>query len=241
VVPPALIARHSLEVKHRVASLEPAETALMASGGKEVGAERQKDFYYFVRDGTLKLREGPIESYLIFCERDLKEGIWENRSLLHTIRPPEIADSIDQLAQLARVSGFISMDLSELTAGEVEDDRLANSATRSVRLTKGIQDVEYILRASRQDTSTLHGVLQAVLGVRCTIEKKRRKWILGNLKVSLDEVESLGTFLEIEGHLGGNRDPKETFDSVLKAERVLGLDRRTRETGGYADMMKPLT
>lgn len=212
----------------------------MASGGKEVGAERQKDFYYFVRSGSLKLREGPVESYLIYCDRGLKEGVWENRSLLHTIRPPEVADSIDQLNQLGRVAGFIAMDLSELTSGEVEDDRMANSATRSVRIAKGIQDVEYVLRSSRQDTSTLHGVLQAVLGVRCTVEKKRRKWMLGNLKVSLDDVDTLGTFLEIEGHIGTGRDPENVYESILKAEKVLGLDRRTRDHAGYADMLKPL-
>jgi adenylate cyclase class IV len=229
----------SLEVKHRVPSLEAVETALMASGGRELGAEVQQDTYFNVREGTLKLREGGMETYLIYCERDLKDGIWENRSLLHTIRPPEVSDSINQLNQLARVAGFVAMDLSELTAGEVEDDRLANSATRAVHVAKGIQDVGYVLRSGRQDSSTLQGVLQAVLGVRCSVEKKRAKWSLGPVKVSLDDVDALGGFAEIEAHLGGKSEPREVAASIVKAERSLGLDMRKREHNCYADLVRP--
>lgn len=212
----------------------------MAAGGRELGAELQKDTYFNVREGTLKLREGQVESYLIYCERELKDGLWQNRSLLHTIRPPEVADSIDQLNQLARIAGFVAMDLSELTAGEIEDDRMLNSANRSVRLAKGIQDVEYVLRSSRQDTSSLHGLLQTVLGVRCSLEKRRQKWVLGTLKVSLDDVDRLGGFVEIEGHVGANRTAPDVADSIVKAERILGLDQRSREYNSYADFFKPM-
>jgi len=46
--------------------------------------------------------------------------------------------------------------------------------------------------------STLKGILAAALGIDVVVDKRREIHFLGNVKIHLDEVAGLGTFVEIE-------------------------------------------
>lgn len=46
--------------------------------------------------------------------------------------------------------------------------------------------------------STLKGILEAALGVDVVVDKRREIHFLGNVKIHLDQVDGLGTFVEIE-------------------------------------------
>ena len=46
--------------------------------------------------------------------------------------------------------------------------------------------------------STLKGILEAALGVDVVVDKRREIHFLGNVKIHLDDVRGLGTFVEIE-------------------------------------------
>jgi adenylate cyclase, class 2 len=46
--------------------------------------------------------------------------------------------------------------------------------------------------------STLKALLCAAIGVRIVVDKMRRIYFMENVKIHLDEVQQLGTFLEIE-------------------------------------------
>ncbi|MEO6583838.1 MAG: class IV adenylate cyclase [Ferruginibacter sp.] len=45
---------------------------------------------------------------------------------------------------------------------------------------------------------TLLAILKKVHGVKCVVKKKRRIYFIDNVKFHLDEVEQLGTFVEVE-------------------------------------------
>jgi len=49
-----------------------------------------------------------------------------------------------------------------------------------------------------RDTEALDRVLSASLGRKLVLEKQRERYVLGNVRFHLDQVERLGTFLEIE-------------------------------------------
>ncbi len=56
----------------------------------------------------------------------------------------------------------------------------------------------------------LKAVLTEALGVRVVVEKRREIYFLGNVKVHLDRVEGLGTFVEVEAiDAEGTRAPSE--------------------------------
>lgn len=58
--------------------------------------------------------------------------------------------------------------------------------------------------------ATLRAVLEEALGVLVTVRKRREIWFVGNVKIHVDEVDGLGSFVEIEaidavGGLGRER------------------------------------
>lgn len=61
---------HNLEIKLRLGDLSAVEVALRALGAAGAGMLVQRDTYFRVPDGRLKLRESPGEAELIRYERD---------------------------------------------------------------------------------------------------------------------------------------------------------------------------
>lgn len=60
---------------------------LRKNNAKFIGIDYQKDTYFNVENGRLKLREGKIENYLIHYERNDKEGPKESKVTLFNIDP----------------------------------------------------------------------------------------------------------------------------------------------------------
>ncbi len=55
------------------------------------------------------------------------------------------------------------------------------------------------LHRVEEDTSaTLRGLLAGALGIKVVVDKRRHIYFIDNVKIHLDEVEGLGTFLEVE-------------------------------------------
>jgi predicted adenylyl cyclase CyaB len=65
----------NVEIKARTFNPDQLEEILLKSGAEYVGLDYQKDIYYQVKAGRLKLRVGNIENSLIYYERaDQKEA-----------------------------------------------------------------------------------------------------------------------------------------------------------------------
>src|SRR5213593_4888359 len=59
----------NVEFKARLENLDAVREKLRTLNPREVGTDRQRDTYFEVREGRLKLREGDIENALIFYRR----------------------------------------------------------------------------------------------------------------------------------------------------------------------------
>ena len=64
----------NIEIKARCFHPEKVEAFLLAAGARYVGLDSQKDTYFEVPEGRLKLRQGGIENNLIFYHRADGEG-----------------------------------------------------------------------------------------------------------------------------------------------------------------------
>lgn len=124
----------NVEIKARTHRSAAIHEFLMEQGAEFVGTDIQKDTYFHVPEGRLKLREGAIENNLIFYMRADVAG--------------------------PRSSAF---DLAP------------------------VPDPDGMLQ-----------VLSKALGVKVTVVKKRSIYYLANVKFHLDEIEGLGSFVEIE-------------------------------------------
>lgn len=64
----------NIEIKARCFHPEKVEAFLLSNGARYVGLDHQKDTYFQVPSGRLKLRQGNIENSLIFYQRPNQEG-----------------------------------------------------------------------------------------------------------------------------------------------------------------------
>jgi predicted adenylyl cyclase CyaB len=128
--------RHlNVEIKVRVDALLPFRERLEAMGAAYTGTDTQRDTYFKVPEGRLKVREGTIEQGIIFYNRPDQAG-----------PKPSRVERTDPGEALAAV----------------------------------------------------HAVLQAALPVDVVVEKTRSIYWVDHVKVHLDDVPGLGTFVELE-------------------------------------------
>jgi predicted adenylyl cyclase CyaB len=89
------------------------------------------------------------------------------------------------------------------------------------------------------DAGRLLGVLSRALGILGVVRKTRTLYMLGRTRIHLDEVEGLGSFVELEVVLA----PDEERDSGLReADEILdrlGIRRADLLDGAYIDMLRP--
>lgn len=78
----------NIEIKARCADPKAVRKRLDSAGAKFVGLDRQKDTYFRVADGRLKLRQGNIENALIFYRRSDNAGPRPSRVRLHRPEDP---------------------------------------------------------------------------------------------------------------------------------------------------------
>jgi adenylate cyclase, class 2 len=124
----------NVEIKARCFHLQKVEAFLLQHDAFYQGTDYQKDTYFNVPNGRMKLRQGNIENSLIFYNRNNQKGPKQSDFQLIQI------DNGPQLEQL----------------------------------------------------------LESALGVKIIVEKERRIYFLDNVKIHLDHLADLGSFVEIE-------------------------------------------
>lgn len=86
--------------------------------------------------------------------------------------------------------------------------------------------------------SSLKEILTEALGILVVVKKKREIWFIGNVKFHLDQVEGLGSFVEIEA-IGG--DDSTGSDSLLKQcnhyLRLFNIADKDLVSVSYSDML----
>ena len=89
-----------------------------------------------------------------------------------------------------------------------------------------------------KDADAIHGILVA-LGYKPEVEVKkvRRKGKLGEYEICLDDVEGLGTFVELEALVPDDADPNAVRENLFKALDPLGLSRTDEEVRGYDTLL----
>ena len=127
--------KHSIiEIKAKCDKHQEARNIFKEKGADFEGLDHQIDTYFKVNTGRLKLREGNIENFLVFYERENKLGPKKSKALLYKSSPD----------------------------------------------------------------SVLKQILIDSLGILTVVDKKREIYFIDNIKFHLDNVEGLGSFMEIE-------------------------------------------
>ncbi|MBI3633098.1 MAG: class IV adenylate cyclase [Candidatus Vogelbacteria bacterium] len=164
----------NIEIKAKCADQGKVREILKLHKADFKGTDHQVDTYFKANNGRLKIREGNIENYLIFYEREDKEGPKQSDVILYKHEPG----------------------------------------------------------------SNLKELLIKSLGVLAVVDKQREIYFIDNVKFHLDDVKSLGTFMEIEAiDTTGNIAKEKLLEQCNRYLELLGIDQADLITNSYSDQI----
>ena len=88
------------------------------------------------------------------------------------------------------------------------------------------------------EPNTLRQVLEYSLGIRGVVRKKRLLYLVGNTRIHLDEVENLGSFLELEVIHSPGQDEKSCRVIANEIMEKLGIDKKDLVNKAYIDLIE---
>jgi adenylate cyclase class 2 len=87
------------------------------------------------------------------------------------------------------------------------------------------------------DPDAMKALLAAALGVRGQVAKRREIYLWHNVRIHLDEVAGLGSFVEFEAVLGPEEDEATAHERLQHLARTLQLDSSDYRGKSYADLL----
>jgi adenylate cyclase, class 2 len=177
-VPPETVApRRNVELKARDDDLGRSLEICRVLGAADLGEIRQRDTYFNVARGGLKLREeSPGQTHLIQFERADKPQQRESRYRIVIV----------------------------------------------------------------EDGPGLRAVLEAALGVRVVVAKCRHVHVWRDVRIHLDEVDGLGTFIELEAVAPPESDLTREHALILELREAFAIVDARLLSHGYADQLQGL-
>ena len=142
---------------------------------------------------------------------------------------------------------FAQHDVIYSEGGSTEEWRHAKDGDKVVRIRRSKDTAELTLKVHRsregdsleyetevKDSKTMHQIL-LMLGYTSEVEVKkvRRQGKLDGYSVCLDQVEELGSFIEMEKLTADSADPEAIREELFRVLESIGLSRVDEETRGY--------
>jgi homotetrameric cytidine deaminase len=94
------------------------------------------------------------------------------------------------------------------------------------------------IRAPASDPALLHEALDAALGETVVVVKRRHLFVWESVRIHLDDVEGLGTFVELEALVGpGLNTPEEAAAKVARLRSELAISEAALVAEGYSDLL----
>jgi homotetrameric cytidine deaminase len=97
--------------------------------------------------------------------------------------------------------------------------------------------VSEYLRVAVPDAAALKEALDAAYGTRVIVAKTRRLLLWENVRIHLDDVEGLGTYMELEALAPTDGDLEAAREKVARLRQELGIDDANLVSGSYSDLL----
>lgn len=162
----------------------------------------------------------------------------------------EIKARCADLAAIARAAAAAGATL-ESTIGQVDTYFNVGSGRLKLRQAGGVdqalifyrRDDDSAPKLSRYDLvpiapgQQIGFILEQALGVRTVVRKRRQLWRLDNIRIHLDEVEGLGSFVEFEVQVLAGREVAGCRAQAAALMIKLGIHDADLIAGSYADLV----
>jgi predicted adenylyl cyclase CyaB len=83
----------------------------------------------------------------------------------------------------------------------------------------------------------MKAMLSRALGLRGEVRKRRELWMWHNVRIHLDEVEGLGSFVEFEAVIAGEEDQRLSPDRLARVIEALAIRDTDRIAVSYSDLL----
>jgi adenylate cyclase class 2 len=90
-----------------------------------------------------------------------------------------------------------------------------------------------------EDGLTLRVALEAAIGVRVVVTKRRRLHLWRGVRIHLDDVDVLGTFIELEAVAPAHSDLTREHRLILQLRNAFDITDERLVAQGYADQSQP--
>jgi len=97
--------------------------------------------------------------------------------------------------------------------------------------------VSEYLRVAVPDAAALKEALDAAYGTRVVVAKQRRLLLFEDVRIHLDEVEGLGSYLELEALAPTDADLGPAGEKVARLREELQIDGDNLVSGSYSDLL----
>lgn len=119
----------------------------------------------------------------------------------------------------------------KIREGRIENSLIFYQRTNSARARRS--NVEIMLLPRR---NSVRAILSRALGVLAVVDKRRDIYFMGNVKIHLDRVRGLGTFVEVEAmtHSG---DIRKVRAQAAEYQKLFAISPRDIVPQSYSDMI----
>jgi adenylate cyclase, class 2 len=115
--------------------------------------------------------------------------------------------------------------------GRIENSLIFYQRTNSARARRS--NVEMVLLPRR---NSVRAILSRALGVLAVVEKRREIYFLGNVKIHLDQVRGLGTFVEVEA-MTRTGDIRKVREQAANFRNLFAISSADIIAQSYSDMI----
>lgn len=119
----------------------------------------------------------------------------------------------------------------KIREGRIENSLIHYQRTDSAYARRS--NVELMLLPRR---NSVRAILAGALGVLAVVDKRREIYFVGNVKIHLDRVRGLGTFLEVEA-MTRTGDVKKVRDQASKFQKLFNIPADDIVPQSYSDLM----
>jgi len=125
----------------------------------------------------------------------------------------------------------VSKGRLKIREGRIENALIFYRRTNSARARRST--VEMVLLQRR---NSVRAILSSALGVLAVVDKRREIYFVGNVKIHLDQVRGLGTFLEVEA-MTRTGDIRKVRAQAVKFQKLFAISPADIVPQSYSDLI----